>query len=143
MLLPNRCLATIEGYTYRHALVRVIYKVRQRGGIKCHGTHIEFKKYWFRHSKVDRGDTQTYRQHGDFINLLLFFRSKKSRLNIFFKVVCDIYKPINYIYIYIYICLYSGCYCSLQLLSLAKHKPQAGKLLFFLSLSLSLKLPLS
>jgi hypothetical protein len=32
--------------------------------------HTKFHKDWFRHSKVDKGDTQTRRQDGDRINLL-------------------------------------------------------------------------
>jgi hypothetical protein len=31
-------------------------------------------------SKVDRRDTQTHRQHGDCISLLLFFRNRESGL---------------------------------------------------------------
>jgi hypothetical protein len=34
------------------------------------GSGAKFHKGWFRHSKVDRGDTQTRRQHGDRISLL-------------------------------------------------------------------------
>jgi hypothetical protein len=32
--------------------------------------HTNFHKDWFRHSKVNRGDSQTHRQHGDRISLL-------------------------------------------------------------------------
>jgi hypothetical protein len=37
--------------------------------------YILFHKDWFRHSKVDRGDTDTYihTQQGDLISPLLFF----------------------------------------------------------------------
>jgi hypothetical protein len=33
-----------------------------------------------RHSKVNRGNLQTHRQHGDHISLLSFFQNKESRL---------------------------------------------------------------
>jgi hypothetical protein len=40
----------------------------------------KFHKYWFTHSKVDRGGTHTHRQHGDIIFLVLFvFEIKESR----------------------------------------------------------------
>jgi mevalonate pyrophosphate decarboxylase len=42
--------------------------------------HNIYTKDWFRHSKVDRGDMQTHRQHGDFISLILFSQNKGSRL---------------------------------------------------------------
>jgi hypothetical protein len=42
--------------------------------------HAKFNKDWCSHSKVNRGDTQTHRQLGDSISLLLFFQNKKSRL---------------------------------------------------------------
>jgi hypothetical protein len=37
---------------------------------------IKFRKYWFRNSKVDRGDSQTHRQHDGLISLLLFIYLK-------------------------------------------------------------------
>jgi hypothetical protein len=40
----------------------------------------KFHKDCFRHSKVYRGDSQTHRQHGDLISLLLFFQNKESML---------------------------------------------------------------
>jgi hypothetical protein len=33
-----------------------------------------------RHSKVDKGDTQTHRQNGDRVSLILFIQNKESRL---------------------------------------------------------------
>jgi hypothetical protein len=39
-----------------------------------------FRKIGSGTQKVDRGDTQTYREHGDRISLLLFFQSKENRL---------------------------------------------------------------
>jgi hypothetical protein len=44
--------------------------------------HTKFYKDWVKRSKADREDTQTHRQHGDGISLLLFFKNKKSRLKI-------------------------------------------------------------
>jgi hypothetical protein len=41
--------------------------------------HAKFHENWFRHSEVDRGDTQTHREHGDPISLILFF-NKGSRV---------------------------------------------------------------
>jgi hypothetical protein len=40
------------------------------------------KAYWLRLSKVDKGDTQTHKQHDDLVSLLLFFHNKESRLKI-------------------------------------------------------------
>jgi hypothetical protein len=40
----------------------------------------KFHKDWFNHSKVDKGDTQTYRQHDDRISFLLFVQNKENRL---------------------------------------------------------------
>jgi hypothetical protein len=37
----------------------------------CYDIHTKLHKDWFRHSKVDKGDTQTHRQQGDIINLKL------------------------------------------------------------------------
>jgi hypothetical protein len=70
----SRCLATVGRYTYRHRLIRGIYKVRGWDVLKCHDIHTKSNKDWVRHSKVNREHTQTYRQHGDSISLLLFFR---------------------------------------------------------------------
>jgi hypothetical protein len=41
---------------------------------------MKFHKDWFRHSKVDRGDTQTQRKQGALISLLPFFQNKESTL---------------------------------------------------------------
>jgi hypothetical protein len=35
--------------------------------------HTKFHKDWSRRSKVNKGDTQTHRQHGDIISILVFF----------------------------------------------------------------------
>jgi hypothetical protein len=42
--------------------------------------HNKFHNHWFRHSKVNGGDLQTHRQHGDLISLFLFFQTKEIRL---------------------------------------------------------------
>jgi hypothetical protein len=41
-----------------------------------------FHKDWFSYSKVNMGDTQTHRQHGDRISLLLLIQSKESSLKV-------------------------------------------------------------
>jgi hypothetical protein len=71
--LPSHCLAKIVGYTYRHRLMGEIYEVCCWDGLRCHDIHTKFHKDWFSHSEVDRGDSQTHKQHGDIISLLLFF----------------------------------------------------------------------
>jgi hypothetical protein len=47
----------------------------------------KFHKYWFRHSKVNRGHSQTNRQHRGRKNRILIFQSKKSRLEITFSLI--------------------------------------------------------
>lgn len=42
--------------------------------------HTKFHIDYFRHSTADKGDTQTYREQGDLISLLLYFENRKSRL---------------------------------------------------------------
>jgi hypothetical protein len=54
-----------------------IYEVRRLDGLRCHNVHTKVYEDWLEHSKVDRGDTQTHRQHGDRISLLLFFQIRK------------------------------------------------------------------
>jgi hypothetical protein len=54
------------------------YALEMDSGATIHYTN--FHKDWFRHSKVNRGDSQTHRQHGDRISLRLFFENKESRL---------------------------------------------------------------
>jgi hypothetical protein len=46
----------------------------------CHDVRTKSHKDWFSHSEVDKGDTQTHRQHGDCISVVLFFKNKESRL---------------------------------------------------------------
>jgi hypothetical protein len=57
-----------------------IYELRRSDGLRCHDMHINVHKDWFRHSQVDRGYSQTQRQHSDLINLHLFFKNKENRL---------------------------------------------------------------
>jgi hypothetical protein len=38
-------------------LMREIYELHHRDGVRCHDIHTKFHKDFFRHSKVDRGDT--------------------------------------------------------------------------------------
>jgi hypothetical protein len=48
-------------------------------GLKCHDIYTKFHKDWFRHSTVDRGDTQTYKQHRDRIGPYFhFLKIRKS-----------------------------------------------------------------
>jgi hypothetical protein len=46
----------------------------------CRDIRTKFHKDCFRHSQVNKGDTQTHRQQGDLISLLLFFENKEIRL---------------------------------------------------------------
>jgi hypothetical protein len=39
--------------------------------------YIKFNKDWFMHSEVVRRDSQTHRQHGDHISLLLFLKIRE------------------------------------------------------------------
>jgi hypothetical protein len=39
--------------------------------------HTKFHNDWLRHSKADKGDTQTYREQGDLISPLLFLKIRK------------------------------------------------------------------
>jgi hypothetical protein len=66
-----------------HRLMGDIYEVRRWDGLRCHDIHIKFHKDWFMHAKLNRGDTETYRQHGDLISLLSFFQNKESRLKMY------------------------------------------------------------
>jgi hypothetical protein len=42
-----------------HRLTGEIYEVCRWDGLRCHDIHTKFHKDWFRHSKIDRADTQT------------------------------------------------------------------------------------
>jgi hypothetical protein len=58
--LPSRCLATTGGiHIQTHRLMGGIYEVRRWDGVSCHDIYTNFHKDLFRHSKVDRGNTQT------------------------------------------------------------------------------------
>jgi hypothetical protein len=52
----------------------VIYELSRYDGLRCNDMHTKFRRNWFRHPKVDKGDTQAQR------NVLLFFYIKKNRL---------------------------------------------------------------
>jgi hypothetical protein len=47
-----------------------IYEVCLLDWFSCHDKHTKFHKDCFRHSKVDRRDTQTHRKDGDHTSLL-------------------------------------------------------------------------
>jgi hypothetical protein len=49
-----------------------IYEVWCFDGLRCHDVNNKFNKDCFRHSEVKKEDSQTRRQHGDFISMLLF-----------------------------------------------------------------------
>jgi hypothetical protein len=53
-----------------------IHEVCHRDGLRCHDIY----KAWFGHLKIGRGESQTHRQHGDLISLLLFFKNNESWL---------------------------------------------------------------
>jgi hypothetical protein len=59
-----------------HRLRWGIYEVRRWDGRRCHDIYTKFHKNCFRHSKVNRGFTDT--QHGDLTSLLLFFKIRKA-----------------------------------------------------------------
>jgi hypothetical protein len=77
MFLPSRCLATVVIHRQTHRPMGGIYEVRRWDGLRYRDMHTKFHKDWFRHSNLDRGDTQAHRQHGDRISLLLFFWIRK------------------------------------------------------------------
>jgi hypothetical protein len=64
--LPGRT----DIYIQTHRVMEGIYEVRCWDGLRCHDIHMKFNKDCLRHSKVDRGDSQTRRYHGDLISLL-------------------------------------------------------------------------
>jgi hypothetical protein len=49
-------------------------------GSGAHDIHTKLHKDLLRHSKLNKGDSQTKRQHGDRISLLSSFQIKGSRL---------------------------------------------------------------
>jgi hypothetical protein len=60
--------------------------VIQMGSVVIIYVHTKFHKDWFRHSKFNREDTQTHRQHGDCINLIFFLQNKVGRLKVCISV---------------------------------------------------------
>jgi hypothetical protein len=57
--LQSHCLATIGWIHSLYRLIRVIYQLRHWYGLRCHDIHTNLHKYWFSHSKFDRGETRT------------------------------------------------------------------------------------
>jgi hypothetical protein len=55
-----------------------IYELSYSDGLRCHDIHTKFYKDWFKHLKVNSGDSQTQRQYGDSISLILFFQNEES-----------------------------------------------------------------
>jgi hypothetical protein len=49
--------------------MREVYEAHVLEWVSSHHIHMKFHTVWFRQSKVDGGDTETQRQHGDRINL--------------------------------------------------------------------------
>jgi hypothetical protein len=73
IFLPSRCLATIREYTYR-------YTHWWEGFMKYAaetGSAAKFRKDWFRHSKVDSGDTSDSTATSE--AFLYSFKIKKER----------------------------------------------------------------
>jgi hypothetical protein len=81
--LPSLCIATIGGiHIQTHRLMEGIYELRRWDGLRCLDIHTKFHKDLFSHSKFNSGDTHTdtHRQQGYFISLLLYFQNKKNGL---------------------------------------------------------------
>jgi hypothetical protein len=85
-------IATTGGYTQTHSLMGWIKEIRCLNGLRCRDIHTTFRKDWFNLSKVDRGNTQTHRQHGGRISIFLFFSNKESNLTKQDKVKVEITK---------------------------------------------------
>jgi hypothetical protein len=67
------------------------YAVEMSSGVMVYApTYIKLS-----HSKIDRGDIQTPREHGDLISLFLFFQIEESRL----KINChfDVFMHLGYL----------------------------------------------
>jgi hypothetical protein len=54
-----------------------IYEVCYWDGFMC---NIKFHEDWFRYQKLIRRDTQTHREDGNRISLLLYSQNKESKL---------------------------------------------------------------
>jgi hypothetical protein len=54
-----------------------IYEVRRRDRLSYHDIHTKFHKDWLMHSKFNKGDTETHRQHDDRIGNTFFFKVRK------------------------------------------------------------------
>jgi hypothetical protein len=68
-----------RGWTCRQRQMWRTYEVRRWDSLRCHGIRTKFQRDWFNHSNVYSVDTQTHRQHGDCMNLLLFLENKEGR----------------------------------------------------------------
>jgi hypothetical protein len=64
--------------------IDITNELRCWDGLTYHNIYTKVLKSWFRQSKIVKENTQTYRQQGDFISLLLFFQSKENRLKLSF-----------------------------------------------------------
>jgi hypothetical protein len=85
--LPSHCLAMKRGIHFTeplpsndkglhiqtHRLMGAIYEVHHSDGLRCHDIHTKSHKDWFRHSKVNRQDSQTHREHVNSHKLTLIF----------------------------------------------------------------------
>jgi hypothetical protein len=65
-----------------HRLMGGIYKVLRWDGLRCHDIHTKFHKDWFGHSEINKGDTQTHRQHYDRISLVFSVRSYFEKIKV-------------------------------------------------------------
>jgi hypothetical protein len=63
-----------------HCLMGGIYEIWDWDCLRCHDIQAMLHIDWFRHSKVNRGYTQTHRQHGKSISLLSLLQIKESNL---------------------------------------------------------------
>jgi hypothetical protein len=81
--LSSRCLATIGGYTYRHTeWWEGFFHLGRWNGLRCRDIRTKFHKYWFRHSEVNTGDTQTHTTATWSHKPTLFFQNKESGLKL-------------------------------------------------------------
>jgi hypothetical protein len=75
--LPSSCLATITVDTQAHRLLLMIYEVRLE---MVPGAIIYIPSFMKIGSGIQKLIRGIHRQHGDLINLLLFFQIKENRL---------------------------------------------------------------
>jgi hypothetical protein len=78
-VLPNRCLETTRGYTYRRTDgLEGFTKALRSDELMCHDIHNKSNKNWFIYSKGNIGGGYTDTQHGGRISLLSVFQYKES-----------------------------------------------------------------